>query len=90
MADDYESPTLSIFRAMNNYGAKSNDYQTTMAANPAGASDYDNTAHEKWCALMDLARVVAVGSSDGRARVLVEAVRCKGPRCVVLSIARNK
>ena len=49
---------------------------------------------------MDLARVVAVGASKGRASVTVEAIQCKGgscawwdadkERCAVLSIARNK
>ena len=55
---------------------------------------------QRLCPLMDLARVVAVGASKGRASVTVEAIQCKGgscawwdadkERCAVLSIARNK
>ena len=68
--------------------------ETTMSGNPAEANDY------KFCPLMDLARVVALGASNGRASVLLEAVQCNGPRCAwydqtqercaVLSLARNK
>lgn len=62
-------------------------------------SDYDSPAYEKWCPLMDLARVVAIGASGGRAQVLAGTVQCKGPRCAwwdamaercaVLSLARS-
>ena len=49
---------------------------------------------------MDLARVVAIGASNGRADVCLDIVKCKGgfcswydqtaERCAVLSLARNK
>ena len=55
---------------------------------------------QRLCPLMDLARVIAVGASKGRASVTVGAIQCKGSscawwdadkeRCAVLSIARNK
>lgn len=55
---------------------------------------------KRLCPLMDLARVVAVGASKGRASVTVKAIQCKGgscswwdaekERCAVLSISRNK
>ena len=67
------------------YGGGGSDYQTTM---------------KRLCPLMDLARVVAMGASCGRAAVELEAIQCKGgscawydqtaERCAVLSLARNK
>ena len=33
------------------YGVEANDYKTTMAENPAGASDYDGFTHGKLCPL---------------------------------------
>ena len=67
------------------YGGEVSDYQTTM---------------KRLCPLMDLARVVAMGASCGRASVDLEAIQCKGgscswwdankSRCAVLSLARNK
>ena len=55
---------------------------------------------KRLCPLMDLARVVAVGASEGKVSATLEAIRCKGgscswwdadkERCAVLSIARNK
>ena len=61
------------------------------------AEDFE---HQRLCPLMDLARVVAIGASNGRADVRLDAVKCKGGSCAwydqtaqrsaVLSIARNK
>lgn len=61
------------------------------------AEDFEG---KRLCPLMDLARVVAIGASNGRADVRLDAVKCKGgscawydqtaERCAVLSIARNK
>lgn len=61
------------------------------------AEDFEN---QRLCPLMDLARVVAIGASNGRANVCLDIVKCKGgscawydqtaERCAVLSIARNK
>ena len=55
---------------------------------------------QRLCPLMDLARVVALGASCGRASVELEAIQCKGGSCAwwdadknccdVLSLARNK
>ncbi len=63
-------------------------------------NDYDSPTRRKLCTLMDLARVVAMGASCGRAAVELEAIQCKGGscawwdadkyRCAVLSLARNK
>lgn len=36
---------------------------------------------KRLCPLMDLARVVAVGASKGRASVTVKAIQCKGGSC---------
>ena len=67
------------------YGREASDYETTM---------------KRLCPLMDLARVVALGASNGWADVCMDAVKCKGgscswwdankSRCAVLSLARNK
>ena len=61
------------------------------------AEDFE---HQRLCPLMDLARVVAIGASNGRADVCLDIVKCKGGscawydqtagRCAVLSLARNK
>ena len=61
------------------------------------AEDFEN---QRLCPLMDLARVVAIGASNGRANVCLDIVKCKGgscawydqtaERCAVLSLARNK
>ena len=61
------------------------------------AEDFE---HKRLCPLMDLARVVAIGASNGRADVCLDIVKCKGSscswwdadkeRCAVLSIARSK
>ena len=61
------------------------------------AEDFEQ---QRLCPLMDLARVVAIGASNGRADVCLDIVKCKGgscawydqtaERCAVLSIARNK
>lgn len=61
------------------------------------AEDFEG---KRLCPLMDLARVVAIGASNGRADVCLDIVKCKGgfcswydqtaERCAVLSIARNK
>ena len=77
-----------------------------MATTIDYASDYDRetgdyqTTMKRLCPLMDLARVVAMGASCGRASVELEAIQCKGgscawwdadkSRCAVLSLARNK
>ena len=55
---------------------------------------------QRLCPLMDLARVVALGASCGRASIELGVIQCKGGscswwdadkgRCAVLSIARNK
>ena len=55
---------------------------------------------QRLCPLMDLARVVALGASCGRASIELGVIRCKGgscawwdadkERCAVLSLARNK
>lgn len=55
---------------------------------------------QRLCPLMDLARVVALGASCGRASVELEAIQFKGgscawwdankSHCAVLSLARNK
>ena len=60
----------------------------------------EDQSNQRLCPLMDLARVVAIGASKGRADVRLDAVKCKGgscawydqttERCAVLSIARNK
>ena len=83
------------------YGGEASDYQTTMKRLFGGkttmAEDFEG---KRLCPLMDLARVVAVGASKGRASVTVKAIQCKGgscswwdadkERCAVLSLARNK
>lgn len=81
MADDYESPTLSIFRAMNNYDAKPNDYQTTMAENPAGPSDYDGFTHGKLCPLKAAEPpVLTIWNSDPEPD-LTEALKAGAIKC---------
>ena len=89
-ASDYENPSATIFRGMN-------DYQTTMAENPSGTIDYDGLT--KLCPLMMAcvwtSLVHDIGAEDAR-----PLVRCSGPRCAwydaskercaVLSIARGR
>lgn len=81
MADDYESPTLSIFRSMNNYGAKSNDYQTTMAENPAGPSDYDGFTHGKLCPLKAAEPPVLTIWNSNPEPDLTEALKAGAIKC---------
>ena len=44
---------------------------------------------QRLCPLMDLARVVALGASCGRASVELEAIQCKGGSCAWWDADKN-
>ena len=80
-------------RSFSDYGAEASDYQTTMAENPSGTSDY------KFCPLL-VASWLSVPLRPEDAETMKEGIKCHGPRCAwwdankercaVLSLARNK